>query len=138
VTSRKEPNNLVTTAISVMAIVLAMVAAACSILGVASRPCLDAAEEWGPDFRVAASFATTVGRVRAEIPTSTGIIPAAESDTTSAFICYLDGEFPKGPPPVNGVIQTSYDRGIVVVVGEFQALVTAGYRRNVPIRDPNL
>ncbi len=136
-TSRKEPNNIVAIAVSVMAIALPMVVGACSVLGIPSGPCKDAAREWGPEFRVAASFATTVGRVRDVLPTSTGIIPAQESDTTPAFLCYLDGEFPKAPPPVNGVIQPSYDRGIVVVVGDFHSLLMAGYRSDVLIEDPN-
>lgn len=75
-TSRKEPNNIVAIAVSVMAIALPMVVGACSVLGIPSGPCKDAAREWGPEFRVAASFATTVGRVRDVLPTSTGIIPA--------------------------------------------------------------
>ena len=91
----------------------------------------------GPDFRVAGSFATTVARVRGLLPAESQMIPLGIPGETSASLCYLDGPVSHGPPPVNGVVQPSFDRAAVVVVGDAAYLVAAGYQDRLALRDPN-
>jgi hypothetical protein len=131
-------NGPKTRAATILALVI--LATACSKpSGPAARACDRVAAISGGVYTVAGSFATTVGRVRDVIPTSRGIIPREWQDASVAVICYLDGEWAKGPPPVNGVIQPSFDRGVSVVIGgHFFGPLLLGYRNRIEIRDPNL
>src|ERR1700693_4718150 len=84
----------------------------------ASAACATQSTDMGPDFRVAGSFATTVARVRGLLPAESQMIPLGIPGETSASLCYLDGPVSHGAPPVNGVVQPSFDRAAVVVVGD--------------------
>ena len=121
-----------------MALSVSVLTGACSILGLgASAACERAAAQWDSHPTVAAAFSTTVGRVWGMMPSENGVVASGAKDGTRAYLCYLDGEIPKAPPPANGVVQPSFDRSVVVVTDEHAVLVMAGYRDRVPILDPN-
>lgn len=70
------------------------------------------------------------------LPTSAGLLPADLPAASSAFICYVDGDFPKAPPPDGDHIFPNYDRGVIVVSGDVSVLVQAAYKRDLPVVDP--
>lgn len=88
---------------------------------------------------VTAFFASTVGAIRA--------VPAARNDEQlatypsdgAASICYIDGQIPKGPPippDPSATVPPSFDRAVLVVIGQDTFMVAAGYRQNLPIKAP--
>ena len=121
-----------------MIVAVLLLASGCSFFEPsASEACGRAAAERDPQATVAAAYATTVGRVRTMLPTEMGVVAGGATDGVRAYLCYLDGEIPKGPPPAaNGAIQPPFDRAVVVVIDEKHTLVMAGYRDNLPIRTP--
>lgn len=97
--------------------------------------CLTAAA--GYEGSVAAAFASSVGAIR-DLP-AVAKNPQLDSfaPTQEATVCYIDGEIAKGPPlPANGTVPPSFDRAVVVVVGDKQIPVAFGYRRSLPIQAP--
>ena len=114
---------------------IVLILAGCSWVGLGGR-CVDAAAEFGEGFTVAAAFTTTVGAVRDFQPSSLELV-AGWDDSQDAMICYLDGPFPKAPPPHDGVRPRSADRGIVLVVDDSAIPLVLGYQERITIRDPN-
>lgn len=115
----------------------------------ADTACQVAVQQWGGT--PAAAHSMTVAEVRAYMkdPHGAGNDPAAPrpggayqypagwdglQDDTPATACYLDGPVPKGPPPaVNGTVQPSFDRRLVIATeGAESFMVSAGYRGNMP------
>jgi hypothetical protein len=103
-----------------------------------SGPCGKVAARWGADFVVAGSFATTVGRVRDAYPNSRGLVDASTPDSSSALVCFVDGDFPLAPPPDGASASNppDYDRAAILSIGEFVTLLQAGYRDRMPVRFP--
>jgi hypothetical protein len=116
--------------------------------GSAHAACETSAGDWGGT--VVGAFPLTVAEVRTymDAPQGAGEVPAAprpgayeypagwdglEEDTPAAA-CYLDGPVPKGPPPaMDGTIQPSFDRRLVIVAeGVKSFMVSAGYMDNMP------
>ena len=94
--------------------------------------CREQARVYGEDFRVAGSFATTVGRLRSISPME----PEPElwpelSNDAPAVACYLDGSVPGAPPGGD-----PYDRALVGVSGEHADLILAGYREELTVEAP--
>ena len=116
---------------------LALVTGACaSLQTLVGGPCGPAVAAEGPGFTVVGSFETTLDRLRAAMPLSKDVVPALPGDTKATF-CFIDGEFPVSqPPPIDGVTPRPLDRGLMVVVGDFVGLLEAGYKENLPVRDP--
>jgi len=102
-------------------------------LGGAPAACLSAARD--DNGTVVAFFSSTVGAIR-KLPTAVqNQNLAAHADSEAATVCYIDGEIPKGPPPpISGTVPPSFDRAVMVVVGEDAFMVAAGYRQNLPIQ----
>ena len=70
------------------------------------------------------------------MPLSKDLVPAPPGDTKTT-ICFIDGEFHVSQrPPINGVTPRPLDRGLMVVAGDFVGLLEAGYKENLPVRDP--
>jgi hypothetical protein len=87
---------------------------------------------------VAGSFVTTVGAIRRLEPLHiepelfTGLL-----DSYPAVLCYIDGQIPKGPPPLgSGSIPPSFERAVVAVIDGQTDFIIAGYRNNVPVVAP--
>ena len=104
----------------------------------AADVCAATALQLGADYRVVGSFATTVGASRAlqAFPVSPAPWPTLSADH-AAVLCYIDGQIPKGPPPLaGGTTPPSFDRGVYAVVDGQSSLVEAGYRDNLPVVAP--
>jgi hypothetical protein len=86
---------------------------------------------------VSAAFTSTIGAIQ-KLPTVAGNSQLnGYSSDQSATVCYIDGQIPKGPPPgTSGTIPPSFDRAVVVVVGQDTIFVAAGYSQNLPIQAP--
>ncbi len=86
---------------------------------------------------VSAAFTSTVGAIKKlHAVAGSPQLDGYASDQT-ATICYIDGEIAKGPPPEpNGTIPPSFDRVVIVVVGQDTILVSAGYSQDLPIQAP--
>lgn len=85
---------------------------------------------------VAAFFTATVGAIKRlpavdDSPQLTGY-----ADEQVATVCYVDGNVPKAPPPRGGSIAPSYDRAVMVVVGDTAMQVTLGYKTDIPTTAP--
>ena len=105
----------------------------------AQATCELQAGEYGPDFVVVVAFATTVTQVRALEPTPR--TPQRWPDLAgdhSATVCYLDGPFPKSPPPgPNGEVQRSFDRAVIAVADEAHVeMIVASYQEFLPVGQP--
>ncbi len=86
---------------------------------------------------VVAFFASTVGAIRTLSTAAQSQNLAAHASSEPATVCYIDGEIPKGPPPPqSGTVPRSFDRVVVVVVGQDVIPVAAGYHQNLPIQAP--
>jgi hypothetical protein len=97
----------------------------------ASSTCVDVARDYGAEFQVVGSFATTVAGIRALTP---GGAPERWPDLPpeqAAVLCYLDGPVPKSPPGGN-----PYDRALVGVTPGHSELTIAGYRDQLPVLAP--
>jgi hypothetical protein len=86
---------------------------------------------------VSAAFTSTIGAIQ-KLPAVAGNSQLnGYSSDQSATVCYIDGQIPKGPPPgTSGTIPPSFDRAVVVVVGQDTIFVSAGYSQNLPIQAP--
>jgi Tfp pilus assembly protein PilW len=99
---------------------------------IAETLCSEQATAFGPAFRVAAAFDTTVGLIRALYPRGqnpnlwSGL--AAEQD---AVLCYLDGPVAKSPPG-----GTPFDREVIGVASGEAEFIIAGYRTSLPTKAP--
>ncbi len=103
--------------------------------GVVSDPCTAAAQSVGG--KVAASFNTTIAKLRAMPQLSVQPQLASYADTQAVALCYVDGAIPKGPPPgPDGSIPPSYDRAVFVVVGGHYQFLMAWYREDLPATAP--
>lgn len=122
-----------------VAALLVLSAVSCGWLADPSRTCTEQATDYGPGFSVAGAFATTAGRVRSLYPTANQLIPeGVEPDGETVILCYLDGELPKGPPPIGGgEIEPNFDRAVVAVVNETATPLLMGYRDDIAVRDPS-
>lgn len=118
---------------------LAISVAGCGWLADPAGTCAEQAADYGRDFTVAGAFATTAGRIRSLYPAARQMIPdEQEPDGETVILCYLDGELPKGPPPIGGgEIQPSFDRAVVAVVNETGTPLVMGYRVDIAVTDPN-
>ena len=86
---------------------------------------------------VVAFFASTVGAIRTLPTAAPNQNLAAHASSEPATVCYIDGLIPKGPPPPpSGTIPPSFDRAVVVVVGQEVITVAAGYQERLPIQAP--
>jgi hypothetical protein len=96
-----------------------------------STGCVTAARNYNG--QVVAFTVTTFGVVRnysavRDDPRLTGV-----SLDAPAYVCYIDGQIGKAPPPLpNATPWPPYDRVVVVAVGNTSDLVTAGYRQSLP------
>ena len=67
------------------------------------------------------------------------VLVAAVAGAFIAMRSAPDGQIPKGPPPgTDGTIPPSFDRAVVVIVGQNTIFVSAGYSQDLPIQDPCL
>jgi len=88
--------------------------------------------------RVAGSFVTTIGAIRAMAlnvhdPNHWSGLAADHA----AVLCYIDGQISKAPPPpAFGTVPPSFDRVVAVVIDGQPDLIAAGYRDNVPLVAP--
>ena len=84
-----------------------------------------------------AAFRSTVGAIRG-LPAvhdnpQLGEYPADEEAT----VCYVDGRVAKSPPPpASGTPYPSFNRTVLVVVGDDLYFVTAGYQDRIEIVAP--
>jgi hypothetical protein len=87
---------------------------------------------------VVAAFASTIGAIRRLPAVANNPQLDTYADAQVATVCYIDGEIPKGPgsPPPPATAPPSYDRAVLVVVGEDAIFVSAGYRDRMPIQAP--
>jgi hypothetical protein len=88
---------------------------------------------------VAAAFPSTVGAIRRLPAVRDNPQLAGFAADQPATVCYIDGQIPKGPPPPDdpsATIPPSFDRAVLVVVGQTSVFIAAGYRQNMPIQAP--
>jgi hypothetical protein len=86
---------------------------------------------------VAAAFASNVGAIRRLPAVANNAQLSAYADDEAATVCYIDGEIPKAPPPPSsGSIPPSFDRAVVVVVGDEGYFIAAGYQQGLSIQAP--
>jgi hypothetical protein len=86
---------------------------------------------------VAASFHSTVGAIRQLPAVANNAQLVDHADGEEAAVCYIDGQIPKGPPrPLSGTIPPSFDRAVLVVVGDQAYFIAAGYEQSLPILAP--
>jgi hypothetical protein len=112
---------------------LAVILVACGVAPPAG--CLSVASD--DHGTVVAFFPSTVGAIRRLQIASASQNLAAHGDSEPATLCYIDGAIPKGPPPQpSATIPPSFDRAVVVLVGQDVITVAAGHRQNVPIQAP--
>jgi len=119
----------------IVAVLIPTLLASCSP-SLAAEQCNRAAADWGPDFETVGAFETTAGRIRLVLPSSVGLLPPEVPDDATAFVCYVDGDFPKAPAPDGDRVFPNYDRGLIVMSGDVIVLVQAAYRNEMPIRNP--
>lgn len=96
----------------------------------AETPCSPLAADYNGT--VAGAFHTTVGIVRGMTAIKDNPQLAGYVDSDPAWLCYIDGEIPKGP--ASGAV--SFDRAILVVVGDQAYFIAAGYRQSMTIETP--
>ncbi len=100
-------------------------------------PCSPLARDYNGT--VAGAFQTTVGIVRNMTAVKDNPQVARYADSDPAWVCYIDGEIPKGPPPPpdpSATIPPSFDRALLVVAGNQTYFIAAGYRQSMSIEAP--
>ena len=124
-----------------LALVLPALLAACSVGGTATSnaqvpaSCLTTAHD--DNGTVAATFHSTIGVIRRLPAVANNPQLASYAEDEEATICYIDGQIPKGPPPpASRTIPPSFDRAVLVVVGDQTYPVTLGYSENIPVQAP--
>jgi hypothetical protein len=84
---------------------------------------------------VVAAFSGTLGAIRLLPEVGDNPQLAGHEDGEPATVCYVDGSIPKGPPPMeDGSIPPSFDRAVMVVVGDEAFTIALGYRERIPIQ----
>jgi hypothetical protein len=128
---------------SVIAILVAALLAACGLsprdtASATEAPpaaCITAAHD--DQGMVAASYRSTVGVIQ-QLPYARGDPQLADhAASEEATVCYIDGHIPKGPPPPSsGTNPPSFDREVLVVIGDQSYPLVLGYQRDIPIQIP--
>lgn len=115
--------------------------AACAAVGSASLAtsppsgCATAARD--DQGTVAAFYNSTVAAIRRLPAVNDNPQLAGYEGQQPATVCYIDGQIPKGPPPpMSGTTPPSYDRAVIVVVGDTSLFMAAGYRTSLPTQRP--
>ena len=109
--------------------------AACEVFG--AGPAVAACAQSARDYSgtLVASLHTSVGAVRDLVPGR--VQPERWPDLARdqpAFLCYIDAEIAKGPPPgPDGEIPDSFNRAVIGIAGGRSELIMAGYRDQIPI-----
>jgi hypothetical protein len=86
---------------------------------------------------VSAAFTSTVSAIQKLPAVANNPQLDGYSSDQAATVCYIDGQIPKGPPPgTSGTIPPSFDRAVVVVVGQDTIFISAGYSQDLPIQAP--
>lgn len=88
---------------------------------------------------VAAAFFSTVGAIRRLPAVDNNPQLAGYADGQPATVCYIDGQIPKGPGPPDdpsATIPLSFDRAVLVIVGQNAIFIAAGYRQDLLIQAP--
>jgi hypothetical protein len=115
-----------------LALPLALILAGCAFLRVGPvQICEGVARDYGPEFRVVGSFATTVGKIRSLEP---GATPARWPELAAgqdAVLCYVDGPVPKSLPGGD-----PFDRAVIAIAPGHSELIMAGYQDRLPVRAP--
>ena len=127
--------------LTVSVLALALVLTGCGLLfgPDAASTCADQARIYGPDFRVAGSFNTTVGQIRGLSPVKVEPPRWPElSSATPAVLCFLDGPVAKGgpSPPPGFQIQPSFDRAVIGVARDHADMIMAGSHNDIPVQAP--
>jgi hypothetical protein len=114
------------------ALLLTLVLAGCAFLRTGpAQICDGVARDYGPEFRVVGSFATTVGKIRSLEP---GATPARWPELAAgqdAVLCYVDGPVPKSLPGGD-----PFDRAVIAIAPGHSELIMAGYQDRLPVRAP--
>jgi hypothetical protein len=117
-----------------MALLAALVLAGCSSRAApsASPPCAAAAEAYNG--QVVGFEATTLSVARGFSVIAGDPRLSALAPTEPAYVCFIDGQIPKAPPPLPGETPAPpFDRAMVVAVGTVSDLIEAGYRTTLPV-----
>jgi hypothetical protein len=111
-------------------IAIILVASACSGRTAAENTCL--AHPYNPPTELVGAFEADASDVYAR---TSGDISAPRHDPDErAVFCYVDGEFPKGPPP--GSELGPPDRALYAVIGDDVIPIKLGYRDSMPVVEP--
>lgn len=116
---------------------LAMATAIAAGVGpMAQDPCSSAASQYGGD--VAGSYSTTLGSIRHLSSLGIEADPwVGEPDTSSAVLCYINGQFAKGAPTTaSGNASRSSNRAVIVILSGHPYLVAVGNASDIPIVAP--
>jgi hypothetical protein len=122
--------------------IMGLVVMACSTLPVSSSATAappDACTQVATDDQgnVVAFFSAPLDAIKRLPAVNSNPQLAGFPDDASAIVCYVDGDVPKGPPPrPSGSIPPSFDRDVLVVVGDSAFQVAPGYKAALPIESP--
>ena len=101
--------------------------ASTSITASAPTACIQVATD--DQGTIAAFFYAPLGAIKHLSAVGSNPQLAGYSDDEPATVCYIDGNIPKGPPPGrNGSVPPSYDRDVMVVVGDNAFQIALGYK----------
>jgi hypothetical protein len=119
---------------TMLPVALAAFASGCTATAGAPAACLTYANDvYGT---VAATFPSTVAAIRRLPAVADNPQLAGYAEGEEATVCYIDGQVPKGPPPVEGTPRPPFDRAVLVAVGDETYVVSAGYSESLPIQAP--